>query len=103
MEVCAMGSIRAREDNGNLFFDFRYKGKRCRELTLLPDNKANRKKLEQIMKRIDLEIATDVFNYAEYFPNSPNNKKFTPEGKGEELEDSTDLFKDFCWQWFDEN
>ena len=30
-----MGSIRARMDNGLLFFDFRFQGQRCREQTLL--------------------------------------------------------------------
>lgn len=42
-----MSSIRARADTGLLFFDFRLKGKRCREQTMLPDTKRNRKRLEK--------------------------------------------------------
>ncbi|QID17343.1 DUF3596 domain-containing protein [Nitrogeniibacter mangrovi] len=40
-----MGSIRKRADNGKLFLDFRYRGKRCREQTDLDDTSANRKRL----------------------------------------------------------
>ncbi|MBU0500715.1 MAG: DUF3596 domain-containing protein [Gammaproteobacteria bacterium] len=43
-----MANIRARKDNGKLFFDFRYKGERCREQTALDDNPANRKKLNAL-------------------------------------------------------
>ncbi|MDH5786600.1 MAG: DUF3596 domain-containing protein, partial [Chromatiales bacterium] len=32
-----MGNIRARSDYGKLFFDFQYRGKRCREQTALDD------------------------------------------------------------------
>jgi len=35
-----MASIRARTDNGLLFFDFRFNGVRCREQTALEDTKA---------------------------------------------------------------
>lgn len=47
-----MASIRARSTTGNLFFDFRYKGKRCPEQTLLSDTPANRRKLEGILKKL---------------------------------------------------
>ncbi len=65
-----MGSIRSRGKSGNLFFDFRYQGKRCREQTLLPDTAENRAKLEAILERIEAEITLGTFNYASYFPNS---------------------------------
>src|SRR5690554_2811321 len=91
MEVFAMGSIRSKEAGGNLFFDFRYQGKRCREFTLLPDTPANRRKLDKVMQRIENEIAVGVFDYAAYFPNSRNLKKFIPQkeelpGNPEELD-----------------
>ena len=70
-----MGSVRKRNDNGFLFFDFRYKGKRCREQTLLKDTKANKKKMQTVLKRIEKEIADGTFDYARYFPNSKNLKK----------------------------
>ncbi len=65
-----MGSIRKRDDNGQLFFDFRYRGKRCREQTALDDIPANRKKLEKILERIELEIKLGTFDYAKFFPGS---------------------------------
>jgi len=97
-----MGSIRVREGGGNLFFDFRYKGKRCREQTLLPDTPANRKKLEMLMDRIEREIKANIFNYAYYFPNSPRAAEFDQNQAIEQPSD-TPLFKEFSWQWFEEN
>jgi integrase len=51
-----MASIRARADSGKLFFDFRFQGTRCREQTLLDDTPANRRRLEKVLQRIELEI-----------------------------------------------
>lgn len=64
-----MSSIRARPD-GRLFFDFRYSGKRCRELSTLTDTPANRRKMEKALAKIDAEIADDTFNYGRAFPGS---------------------------------
>jgi hypothetical protein len=44
-----MGSIRARNETGKLFFDFKFQNIRCREQTTLEDNKANRCKLQKVM------------------------------------------------------
>ena len=71
-----MGSIRVRDDNMHLFFDFYFRGTRCREQTALPDTQANRKKLEKILERIELEIKTGTFEYARYFPGSRMVSKF---------------------------
>ena len=102
-----MGSIRSRGESGNLFFDFRYEGKRCREQTLLTDTATNRKKLERVLKQIEREIAAGIFDYLSYFPNSKTYiKAELDKNKGgtEKTEESTTpLFKDFCWQWYDEN
>ncbi|MBT8581171.1 DUF3596 domain-containing protein [Polynucleobacter paneuropaeus] len=65
-----MGSIRIRDESGALFFDFRYRGIRCKELTKLKSNKANIFKLETIMKNIQKEIDADTFSYRKYFPHS---------------------------------
>ena len=67
-----MGNIRLREDTGNLFFDFRYRGHRCREYTSLSDSGANRRKLKRILDKIEAEIEQGTFEYARYFPNSRN-------------------------------
>lgn len=65
-----MGSIRARQDNGLLFFDFRFQGLRCREQTLLQDTPANRKRLEKALATIESEIKAGTFDYAKTFPGS---------------------------------
>jgi len=96
-----MASIRCRKASGNLFFDFRYKGKRCREQTLLKDTPANNKKLKQVLERIEAEITLGSFDYATYFPNSTNAKKFPSIGQSA-VGSETPLFKDFAQIWADE-
>jgi integrase len=97
-----------------LFLDFRFRGIRCREQTLLEDTPANRKRLAKVAEKIEELIATGSFNYRDFFPNSKNAVKFDlPElplaplaeavsslgrpGVGE-----TPLFKDFAELWFTE-
>ena len=65
-----MGSIRVRKDNSLLFLDFRYRGQRCREQTLLADSIVNRRKAEKVLATIEGEIAAGTFVYEAYFPNS---------------------------------
>ncbi len=77
-----MGNIRARSDNGKLFFDFRYQGKRCREQTTLDNNTANTRKLKMILEQIEAEITLDSFDYAKYLPNSPMIGKFASSARG---------------------
>ncbi len=71
-----MGSINTRKETGLLYFDFRYRNKRCREQTALKDNPANRRRLKEIVKKIDAEILIGTFIYQNYFPNSTNLEKF---------------------------
>lgn len=65
-----MGSIRTRAESNALFFDFRYRSIRCKELTKLKPTKANIFRLEAIMKTIQKEIDEETFSYRKYFPNS---------------------------------
>jgi integrase len=65
-----MGSIRARKESGLLFIDFRYRGQRCREQTLLADTPPNRKRLEKLLAKIEAEIIAGTFDYDSTFPNS---------------------------------
>ena len=58
-----MGSIRARGNPGKLFIDFRYRGVRCREQTLMDDNPSNRRKLQSLLDRIEAEITLGSFDY----------------------------------------
>lgn len=100
-----MSSIRARPDTGLLFFDFRLKGKRCREQTMLPDTKQNRKRLEKILDQIDAEITLGDFDYRKYFPNSSRAAQFDAEDEphGFGSVHASPLFKDFADTWWLEN
>ncbi|QDX81592.1 site-specific integrase [Denitratisoma sp. DHT3] len=70
-----MGSIRCRPDTGLLFFDFRYRGQRCREQSTLPDTPENRRKMAKVLKKIEGEIESGTFNYQQAFPGSRNASK----------------------------
>ena len=99
-----MGSVRVRESTQKLFFDFQYRGKRCREQTALDNTPANRKKLEAILKRIEAEITLGSFEYHKYFPNSPRAQEFTKQAellRSQQAHD-TPLFKDFSQDWVGE-
>ena len=114
MVVSVMASIRARSDNGLLFFDIRYQGKRYREQTLLNDNKSNRKKMEEVLSRIECDIAIGNFDYFKYFPkggsSNQTNQRQSPLAINTTLPISQNvglltnpLFKDFAETWFSEN
>lgn len=101
-----MGSIRARKENGMLMFDFRFQGMRCREQTTLPDTAENRKRMGKILKKIEAEITLGTFNYETYFPKSPIAEKLAGkenEGITTGTSGETPFFKDFAWEWYDEN
>ncbi len=99
-----MGSIRARKGNGKLFLDFRYKGKRCREQTLLDNTPANKKRLKNLLDKVEAEITLGTFNYRTYFPESNKATEFEEisvrlmEAKG----NKRPLFRDFSKIWYDE-
>jgi integrase len=71
-----MAKIRARPETGTLYFDFFFRGKRCREQTTLDDTPANRKRLQKILGTIEAEIKLGTFDYAKFFPGSKNIAKF---------------------------
>ena len=79
-----MGSIRVRKETGKLFLDFHYRNKRCREQTALDDTKANRRKLELALKKIEAEIMLGTFSYPDSFPGSNNAVKFQEEDLAKE-------------------
>ena len=88
-----MGSVNARGEK--LFMDFRYRGIRCREYTKLPDNPANRKRLETLMERIEAEILLGTFNYGDYFPKSKLATQFRDiEKRIEQVQSDTPTFVD---------
>ncbi|QQD17295.1 site-specific integrase [Spongiibacter nanhainus] len=117
-----MGSIRARNETRRLFFEFRYRGKRCREQTALEDTPANRRKMEQVLKKIEAEITLGQFDYLAYFPNSKTGQKLVAETvvaapptlppagsrqlvRTEATDEDVDCptFDDFAKQWLMEN
>jgi len=91
-----MGTVNT-SSTGKLYFDFRYKNQRCREYTKLPDTPANRRRMGQIIQRIDAEITLGSFDYAAYFPESKKAQQFalpeTPQG-------AIPLFKQFAQLWY---
>ncbi len=109
-----MASIRTL--NGKLFFDFRYKGQRCREYTAAEESKTNRAKMEKILKKIEEDIEANNFEYRRYFPNSKLAEKFdSPQAIRSKISLATQqafastpsaintpLFSDFAEQWFEE-
>ena len=98
-----MASIRARPENGLLFFDFRYQELRCREQTTLPDTAANRRSMQRILERIEAEITLGSFDYKTYFPNSSLVQRFENLKKGVSAAPGIPLFEEFAWRWFEEN
>ncbi|MAO14469.1 integrase [Marinobacter vinifirmus] len=99
-----MGKIVERPETGKLFFDFRYRDKRCREQTALDNTPINRKKLQAILKRIEAEITLGTFEYHKYFPNSPRAQEFTRQAELQRSREAHDtpLFSEFCETWMDE-
>lgn len=96
-----MGSVNVRPQTGKLFLDFRYRGQRFREQTALNDTKANRRKVQLFLERIEAEITLGTFDYAKHFPNSPRAQKFKALQTSSRLLD-TPLFSDFAELWFSE-
>ena len=73
-----MGNVRLR--NGRLFFDFRFRGIRCREQTTLDDTAANRKRMHKVLDKIEQAIVTGTFQYADFFPGNALVEKFADKG-----------------------
>jgi integrase len=91
-----------------LFFDFRYRGIRCREQTLLEDTPPNRNRLRVFMEQIDREVKQGIFEYEKYFPDSQNLARLqqVPTLKNSVrpvAATQTPLFKDFAEEWYLEN
>ncbi len=99
-----MGKIVARPESGKLYFDFRFRGKRCREQTALDDTPPNRKKLQTILKKIEAEITLGTFEYQKYFPGSPRAEEFTRQVELQRARAAHDtpLFSEFSQTWLDE-
>lgn len=111
-----MGSINERE--GALFFDFRFRGQRCREYTKLTDTVANRKRMQVVLDKIEADISMETFDYSKCFPGSKLAAKFATASVPEAFPaasiavlaapvaaqlPATPLFKDFVEVWYAES
>ena len=110
-----MGKVRQRKETGKLYLDFFYQGLRLREQTALKDTPTNRKKVEQLLAKVEAKILLDDLDYAEFFPGSKNLQRLglNNPAKNQTLQPAqientqpaveTPLFNDFSDQWFDES
>lgn len=104
-----MPSIRVRPESNKLYFDFHWKGVRCREYSTLDSTPANKRKMEAVLKKIEGEIALNTFDYGRYFPGSPNVIRFAAASLGAPSPaeahqappptPDTPLFRDFVTTW----
>lgn len=88
---------------GKFYIDFRYKGVRYREQTDIVDNAANRKSVNQLIKKMDAEITLDTFDHLKYFPKGKSSDKFKVQ---QHVRDNANLapqvFECFAEVWFNE-
>jgi integrase len=102
-----VASIGVRQD-GKLYFNFRYEGKRFKEYTKLENTPANMKRMEAAVKKIELALKTGEFDYEKFFPGSkkvPKVKKEVVHNVVTEVQKRPDtpLFSEFSQEWLEEN
>ena len=68
-----------REKRGKLFFDFFWRGVRCKEYTGLADTAANRHLCERKMAAVDAAITQGTFDYRAHFPRGSRLQIFCPD------------------------
>lgn len=72
----AVGSVRVRPETDTLYFDFRYRGVRCREFSTLAATRINEQRMQRVLREIEGEISAGTFSYRKYFPNSKRAAMF---------------------------
>jgi integrase len=100
-----MARLSSRKDTNNLYFDFTFQGKRCREKTNLSDTKVNRRRLQKKLDKMNAELLTDQFDYLAHFPASKIAQKLARdelERSGKSVK-NIPLFGDFIEEWFEES
>ena len=110
-----MARVGLRSETGTLYFDFSYKGKRCREQTTLKDTPRNRRNMEKVLEKIERAIVDGTFDYANFFPGSRRAEQFAKDERQHAPrrlevvhsmpvdEIDTPYFVDFAETWFSEN
>ena len=100
-----MARLSSRKDTKNLYFDFTYQGKRCRENTNLSDTKVNRRRLQKKLDQINAELLTNLFDYLAHFPASKVAKTLAMDKliqSGETIKNAPD-FEFFLEEWVEES
>jgi integrase len=86
-----------REKSGKLFFDFFFRGIRCKEYTGMLGSAENRRLCEQKMRVVEREIAKGTFDYRFHFPRGSRLHLFCPEAK--ERDGAAITFADYMEHW----
>lgn len=90
-------TIREHTTSKTLSITFTYKGVLCREpLKGLPVTTSNIKYAERLRGEIINNIERNIFNYADYFPNSPKLKAFGYSSKGLTVFNSLNNYIELC-------
>ncbi len=86
-----------RVKSGKLFFDFSFRGIRCKEYTGLADTAENWRLCEQKMRVVEREIARGSFDYRHHFPRGSRLHLFCPDDRGRD--GATTTFADYVERW----
>jgi integrase len=86
-----------RVKDGKLFFDFSWRGVRCKEYTGLPDTPENWRRCEQKMEAVRRAIARGTFDYRQHFPRGSRLHLFFPDNR---IHDgAATRFVDYITKW----
>lgn len=98
-----MGAVRVTSF-GYLYFDFYYRGVRCREHTELKDTPPNRQLMEKALKSIDSEMRLGTFQYSRFFPDSPICEQFPGESGDTDMPQPQGIpFEECAERWYRNN
>jgi integrase len=86
-----------RVKSGKLFFDFFFRGIRCKEYTGLSDTPEHWRLCEQKMRVVDREIGHGSFDYRHHFPRGSRLHVFHPDAR--DRDGAAITFADFICQW----
>jgi integrase len=84
-----------RQKRRRLFFDFFWRGRRCKEYTGLADTPENRRRCEKKMREVERDIRLGTFDYRAHFPRGSNLHRFY--GDPAPAEESS--FKEYVLKW----
>jgi len=89
--------VPVRAKNGKLFFDFFWRGVRCKEYTGLADNSENRRLCERKIAAVETAIERGSFDYRMHFPRGSRLHIFYPNDR---IRDGTVVvFDEYIARW----